>query len=123
MNQHINSVPSNDIKDSKIIEEVDTVHNGNDAEASVECSLPIPDDTHVHESSSDFEYETEVDPMLITSLPSPTLSLEFVAMVHEVPSGASSFSSCLEFVPESSLPLVGFNMCPPKYLLYSLSSS
>jgi len=36
--------------------------------------------------------------MLITSLPSPSLSLEFVAMIHEVPSSASSFSSCLEFV-------------------------
>jgi len=47
-NRHINSVPSDDVKDSKIIEEVDTVNKDNDVEASVEFSLPIPDDTHVH---------------------------------------------------------------------------
>ena len=104
------------LRDSKIVEKVDTVHNDIDAEASVESSPPIPDDTHVHESNtSDFEHKTEVDSTVIaTSLLSPGLSLEFVDMFHQGSSGASSFSNCLEFVPESSLPLVGFNVCPPK---------
>jgi len=41
---HINCVPSDDVTDSKIVEEIDIVHN---IEASVKSSLPIPDDTHV----------------------------------------------------------------------------
>jgi len=73
----MNSIPSDDIWDSKIVEEVDTVHNDSDVKASAESSPPIPDDTHVHESStSDFEHETEVDSTVITtSLPSHSMSL------------------------------------------------
>jgi len=100
------------------------MHNDTDIEVSVKSNPPIPDDTYVHESStSDFEHETEVDSTVITtSLLSPSLSLEFVTMIHQVPSGASSFSSCLEFVPESSLLLVGFDVCPPKHLIYLFPS-
>ena len=75
-------------------------------------------------STSEFEYETKVDSTVIsTSLPSPSLLLEFIFMIHQVLSGASSFSNCLEFVLESSLLLVGFDVCPPKHPIYSLFSS
>jgi len=74
--------------------------------------------------TSEFEYETKVDStVIITSLPSPNLLLEFVFMIHQVPSGASSFSNCLEFVLESSLLLVGFDVCPLRHPIYSLFSS
>jgi len=101
------------------------VHNNTDVEASVKSSLSIPDDIHVQESNtSDFEHETQVDSTVITTnLFSPSLSLEFVVMIQQVPSGAFSFSSCLEFVPESSLPLVRFDVCPCRHLIYSLFSS
>ena len=119
---HINSIPSDDVRDSKIIEEVDIIHNDTDVEASIESSPPIPDDTYVYESStSDFEHETEVDSTAITTgFPSPSLSLEFIVMIHPVP---SSFNSCLEFVSGSNLSLVGFDVCPPRRTIYSLFSS
>jgi len=106
----------------KLLKKLNIVHNDID---SVKSSLPIPNDTRVHESSnSDFEHETEVDSTVITtSLPSPSLALEFVAMIHQVPSRPSSFSSYLEFVPESSLPLVRFEVCPLRHPIYSLFSS
>jgi len=99
------------------------VHNDTDVAASIESSLP--DDTHVHEmSTSDFEHKTEIDSTVITtSLLSSSLSLEFVAMIHQVPSGASSFSSYLVFVPKSTLLSIGFDVCPPRHPIYSLFPS
>ena len=53
--RHINSISSDDVRDSKIVKEVDIMHNDTDVEASIESSPPISDDTYVYESStSDF---------------------------------------------------------------------
>ena len=49
-NRHINSVPSDDVRGSKIVE-VDIIHNDVDVEESVKSSLSIADDTHIYELS------------------------------------------------------------------------
>jgi len=43
---------------------------------------------------------------------------EFLAMIQQAISNASSFTHCLEFIHESSLPLAGFDVCHPRHLIY-----
>jgi len=46
------------------------------------------------------------------------LHKEFLGMIQQVVSSTSSFTGNLEFISESNLPLVGFDVCHPKHLLY-----
>ena len=50
-------------------------------------------------------------------------SSEFLAMIQHVISSTSSFTSCLEFIPESNLPLSRFVVCHPKHPIYLLFPS
>ena len=41
-------------------------------------------------------------------------------MIQYMASSASSFTDCLELIPESSLPLARLNVCHPRYHIYLL---
>ena len=44
-------------------------------------------------------------------------------MIHQVISSASSFTGCLDFISESSLPLTGFDVCHLRYPICVIFSS
>ena len=48
--------------------------------------------------------------MIIPTESSSSDSSEFLAMIQQVVSSASAFTSCLEFITESSLSLAGFDV-------------
>jgi len=50
-------------------------------------------------------------------------SSEFLAMIQQVIYRAFSFTGCLEFISESSLPLAGFDVYHPRHLIHLLVSS
>jgi len=57
--------------------------------------------------------------MIVPTESSSSESSEFLAMIQRVIFSAS-FIGCLEFIPESSLPLARFDVCHPKQPLYLL---
>ena len=49
-------------------------------------------------------------------------SPEFLAMIQQMVSNASSFSGCLEFMSESNIPpSAGLDVCPTKHPIYIIS--
>ena len=124
MSRHVNIVPSDNIGDSNVVENVrihseissvieDTsidscppIYNEipmcseitvDVVEALVDSSIRIPDETYVHEDNQGSQ-ETKSDSIVATSsIFSFTQSLEFLYMIHHVSSSAFAFSECLDF--------------------------
>ena len=70
--------------------------------------------------SSRAEYNFMVVPIDSSSSESP----KFHAMIQQMISNASSFSTCLEFMSESNLPpSAGLDVCPSRYFRYIIFSS
>ena len=46
--------------------------------------------------------------------------LVLLAMIQYVVSTAFSFTGCLEFIPKSSLPLAGSDVCHPRHPIYHI---
>jgi len=68
--------------------------------ALVNSSTLIPDETYVH-GNYQRSQETEIGSIVTTpSISSSTMSLEFLDIVHQVSSNASSLSGHLDFSPE-----------------------
>jgi len=65
------------------------------------------------------DYVFMVNPTESSSSESP----EFISMIQQVIFSASSFTGCVEFIPESSLPLAGFDVCHIRHPIYLLLSS
>jgi len=61
--------------------------------------------------------------MVVPTELSSSKSSEFLAMIQQVISNASSFTGCLEFIPESSLSLAGFDVCHLRHLIYLIFPS
>jgi len=58
--------------------------------------------------------------IIVPTKSSSSESSEFLAMIQQVVSYAS-FTGCLEFIPQSSLPLAGFDVCHPRRPTYLFS--
>jgi len=94
-------------------------------DALVESNAHITDETYVYKDDQESQ-ETEIGSIIATpSMSSSSKSLEFLAMLHQVSSGLSSFSGCLEFSPEffqisigpsDVIPLAVFEACHPREL-------
>ena len=66
----------------------------------VDFSTPIPDETYIHKDSQESQ-KIEIEFIRApSSVSSPTKSLEFLDMVHQVSFSAAPFNGCLNFSPE-----------------------
>jgi len=71
-----------------------------DIDVLVKSSTHITDESYVYEDDQESQ-ETEIESIVATlSMSFSSESLEFIAMLHEVSSGVSSFSGCLKFSPK-----------------------
>jgi len=128
-------VPSDNVNDSKVVEDVNILPEITSIvkNALVDFGTSIIDEIHISsdstsDDSNDMDEITESDIPAKSSKPFefpcagygfvvvPTeLSLselfESLAMIQHVVFSAFSFTGCLEFIPESSLPLAGPDMC------------
>jgi len=146
--QHINSVPSNDVRDSRVIEDVyifstntsivenplvnsdtqiiDEIHEfsestSGDVDVQVESNTPIPTDVHTHDNgTSDAECEPVVESTVTTF--NYSFWSVFGVLYYDSPD-FSSFSGCLKICLESSVPLTKSIALLPRHPMYSLSLS
>jgi len=132
-NGHINSVPSDDVRHSRVVDDVyvsstitsvveNQLANSNtqfhefsestsdDVDVQVKSSTSIPTEFHTHDNdTSDTEYEPVVESTVTTfSYPPSSHPLEFFSVIHREVFDFSSFSGCLQIYPESNVPLTAF---------------
>jgi len=84
----------------------------------VNFSTPTPDEIYIHEENQESqEMEVEFIPIVFSF----SQLLEFLAIVHQVSSGISSFSGCLEFSPVSPINVISIAVSKVCLLLMSFS--
>ena len=132
-------MPTDDIDDSKVIEEVDVPSKTHSIieDTSVCADTLVNDEIHTSSDSAsddvDEIVETNTPTMLSQSFESPCAeysfmvvpidssfreSLEFLIKIQQMVSSVSSFLGCLEFVSESNVPpSAGIDVCPPMHAI------
>ena len=141
--QHVTTMSSNDVNDSKVIEDVHvppkTVSIIEDI--SVGSDTPIIDEIYWSSDSASDDVDEIIEPNTLTVPSKPfespcaeysfmvvlidssfSESPEFLTKIQHMVYSASSFSGCLEFVCESNV-LPSLDMCPPSHPTYLIPPS
>ena len=120
-------MPSDDVDDSKVVEDVhvysesfstiqdtsidpcppilneilmSSTGTSDIVDALVDSNTLIPNEIYIHEKNQESQ-EIEIESIIATpSMSSFNELLEFLAMLHQISPGVSSFSGCLKFSPK-----------------------
>ena len=137
--QHVRTMSSNDVDDSKVIENIHVTPKTVSIieDIAVDFDKLIINETYMSSDSVSndvnvkFEPNTTIVPSKLVEFPHaeysfmiiPTDSFfrkspEFLVKIQQMISSTSSFLSCLEFVSESNvLPSAGLDVCPPRHVI------